>query len=145
MRLTSYTDYALRLLMYLAIDPDGARTVAEVAEAYGISRNHLTKVAHDLGRKGLITTVRGRNGGLKLARPPVEIRIGEVVAHTEQGMSLVECFAPDGDCVIQRSCRLKHALGEARAAFLAALDAYTLADLVARPGPMARALGLAAE
>jgi Rrf2 family nitric oxide-sensitive transcriptional repressor len=145
MRLTSYTDYALRLLIFLAIEPDRARTVADVAKAYGISRNHLTKVAHDLGRTGLITTVRGRHGGLRLARPAAEIRLGAVVAHTEQGMALVECFAPDGACVIQHTCELRHVLGQARAAFLATLDGHTLADVVAQPGPIARALGLAAE
>ena len=144
MRLTSYTDYALRLLLCLALDPSRARTVAEVANAYGISRNHLTKVAHDLGKTGLITTVRGRNGGLRLARPAAEIRLGSVVAHTEQGMALVECFSPDGNCVVEPLCALKHALAEARAAFLATLDGYTLADVVKQPAPLLSILGMAA-
>ena len=133
MRLTSYTDYAIRLLMFLAVEPTQAHTVAEIASAYGISRNHLTKVAHALGRAGLIDTVRGRKGGLRLGRQPNLIKLGEVVGTTEAGMSLVECFGAAGACIITPACSLRHALAEARKSFLDTLDRYTLADITARP------------
>ena len=96
MRLTSYTDYAIRLLKFLAVEPNQAHTVAEISSAYAISRNHLTKVAHALGRAGLIDTVRGRKGGLRLGREPHLIKLGEVVGTTEAAMSLVECFGAGG-------------------------------------------------
>ena len=131
MRLTVYTDYALRLLMYLAIKDDGLATIAEVAESYDISRNHLMKVAHQLGVAGYVATVRGRSGGLKLARPAVDINLGDVVRHSEQDMALVPCMSPvDAACAIRPSCLLKRALDKATAAFLAVLDDYTLGDLV---------------
>lgn len=130
MRLTVYSDYALRLLMYLAVKEDELATIAEIAEAYGISKNHLTKVAHELGLAGYVETVRGRGGGLRLARASERIFLGEVVRHTEPDMALVPCFAPvDDDCVIERCCVLRKALQRASDAFLAVLDGYTLADL----------------
>ena len=131
MRLTVYTDYALRLLMYLAIKDDGLATIAEVAESYDISRNHLMKVAHQLGVAGYVATVRGRSGGLKLARPAADINLGDVVRHTEQDMALVPCMSPiDAACAIRPSCLLKRALGRATVAFLGVLDEYSLSDLV---------------
>lgn len=131
MRLTVYTDYALRLLMYLAVKDDGLATIAEVAESYDISRNHMMKVAHQLGVAGYVATVRGRSGGLKLARPAVDINLGDVVRHSEQDMALVPCMSPvDAACAIRPSCLLKRALDKATAAFLAVLDDYTLGDLV---------------
>lgn len=131
MRLTVYTDYALRLLMYLAVKDDGLATIAEVAESYDISRNHLMKVAHQLGVAGYVATVRGRSGGLRLARPAVDINLGDVVRHTEQDMALVPCMSPTDDaCAIRPSCLLKRALDKATAAFLSVLDGYTLGDLV---------------
>jgi len=131
MRLTVYTDYALRLLMYLAVKDDGLATIAEVAERYDISRNHLMKVAHQLGLAGYVATVRGRSGGLRLARAAADINLGDVVRNTEQDMALVPCMSPvDAACVIRPSCQLKRALGRATAAFLAVLDEYSLGDLV---------------
>lgn len=132
MRLTVYSDFSLRLLIFLALKGDRLATVAEVAAAYRISRNHLMKVAHQLGVAGYVTTVRGKNGGLRLARPPETIRIGEVVRHTEPDLALVPCFHPvDGPCAIRPRCVLRQAMRQAADAFVAALDGYTLADLAA--------------
>jgi len=142
MRLTSYTDYSIRLLMFLAVEPTQAHTVAEIASAYAISRNHLTKVAHALGRSGLINTVRGRKGGLRLGRQPHLIKLGEVVSTTEAGLALVECFGPAGACVITPACTLRHALADARQSFIDTLDRYTLADVTADPQAIATLLGL---
>lgn len=140
MRLTVYTDYALRLLMYLALKDDELATIAEVAEAYDISKNHLMKVAHQLGVAGYVETVRGRRGGLRLAKPVDAIGLGEIVRHTEPDMALVPCFKPvDAPCAIWRSCVLRSALEKARVAFLEVLDGYTLRDLV-RPRAPLRAL-----
>jgi Rrf2 family nitric oxide-sensitive transcriptional repressor len=139
-RLTVYSDYALRLLMYLAVKDDGLATIAEIAQSYGISKNHLMKVAHELGVAGYVVTVRGRRGGLRLARPREAIKLGDVVRHTEPDMMLVPCFAPgDGDCVIERCCVLRKALQRAGDAFLGVLDGYSLADL-ARPRSALRSL-----
>lgn len=130
MRLTIYTDYSLRLLMYLALKQDGLATIAEVAESYGISRNHLMKVAHQLGVAGYVETVRGRSGGLRLAKPAASIGLGEIVRQTEPDMALVPCFKPvEEDCLIARCCVLRKALDKARAAFVEVLDSYTLGDL----------------
>ena len=131
MRLTVYTDYALRVLMYVAVKEDGLATIAEIAERYGISRNHLMKVAHQLGIAGYLETVRGRSGGLRLARPAADINLGDVVRYTEQDMALVPCMSPvDAACAIRPSCLLKRALDRAAAAFLGVLDEYSLSDLV---------------
>ena len=141
MRLTVYTDYALRLLMYLAVKDDGLATIAEVAESYGISKNHLMKVAHQLGVAGYVGTVRGKGGGLRLARRPHDIVIGEVVRRTEPDMALVPCFAPENEsCAIFPNCALRGALSKARDAFLSALDGHTLADLVRSRAPLRRLL-----
>lgn len=131
MRLTVYTDYALRVLMYVALHPDRLPTIAEIAESYGISRNHLMKVVYELGVGGYVETVRGKNGGLRLARRPQDIVLGEVVRRTEPDMALVPCFeAARSPCVITPACTLRRALHEARGAFLKVLDSYTLSDLV---------------
>jgi Rrf2 family transcriptional regulator, nitric oxide-sensitive transcriptional repressor len=131
LRLTVYTDYALRLLMYLAVRDDGLATISEIAKSYGISRNHLMKVAYELGVAGYIRTVRGRGGGLKLARPSDAIRLGDVVRCTEPDMALVTCFEPvAASCAIKGCCVLRGALERAREAFLEVLDRYSLADLV---------------
>ena len=141
MRLMVYTDYALRLLMLLALKSGDSATIQETADRYGISKNHLMKIAHRLGQAGIIETTRGRRGGLRLARNPSQISVGDVVRLTEEDFTLVECFDPDrNQCVIASACRLKTALGEARDAFLAVLDGYTLADLVARPTALRRIL-----
>jgi Rrf2 family nitric oxide-sensitive transcriptional repressor len=140
MRLTVYTDYALRLLMYLALKEDGLATIAEIAKSYGISRNHLMKVAYELGVAGDIETVRGRNGGLKLSRPVDAIVIGDVVRRTEPDMAFVPCFDPANEsCAVRPSCVLRRALEKAGAAFLEVLDGYTLADLI-RPNTRLREL-----
>lgn len=140
MRLTIYTDYSLRLLMYLALKQDGLATIAEVAESYGISRNHLMKVAHQLGVAGYVETVRGRSGGLRLAKPAASIGLGEIVRKTEPDMALVPCFKPvEEDCAIVRCCVLRKALDKARTAFVEVLDGYTLADLT-RPRTALQAL-----
>lgn len=141
MRLTTYSDYSLRLLMQLAIRKDKLTTIQEVADTYGISRNHLMKVAFDLGRHGLVETVRGRNGGLRLARAPEKIGLGEILRLTEDDFRIVECFAGgENTCVITRACRLRGILGEAMAAWLAVMDRYTLADLTGRNPALARQL-----
>ncbi|GMW00365.1 MAG: hypothetical protein AMXMBFR84_15020 [Candidatus Hydrogenedentota bacterium] len=129
MHLTLYTDYSLRLLLFLAIQPEGA-TITEVAERYGISRNHLVRIVHDLGKKGWIATERGRGGGIKLAKDPGEINLGSVVRDMEP-FQIVECFnAISNTCVIAPSCLMKKVLADAAEAFLAELEKYTLADLI---------------
>ncbi|GJE69254.1 Rrf2 family transcriptional regulator [Methylorubrum podarium] len=143
MRLTRYTDYALRTLIYVGLREPQQSSIAEIARAYGISESHLTKVVHQLGRLGLIRTIRGRGGGLRLAKPPAEIVVGAVVRATEDDLALVECFS-GASCAITAPCRLRRALGEALAAFLAVLDRHTLADLLggAEGDEVARLLGL---
>ena len=126
MRLKSYTDYALRVLMHLAAKPDRLASISEIARTYRISHNHLTKVVHDLRKQGFLNAVRGRSGGVRLARPAADISVGDVVRHTEGTFDLVDC----GSCVIAPACALKAALHEARRAFMAVLDGYSLADLV---------------
>ena len=131
MRLTVYTDFSLRVLMYIALRPERRATIAEIASTYGISRNHLQKVVYELGVAGYITTIRGKNGGLCLARAPQDIVLGEVVRRTEPDMALLPCFDPvNSPCALTPACRLRRALYEARSAFQRVLDEYTLADLV---------------
>ena len=130
-RLTLYTDYSFRVLLYLAAKPEETATISEITDYFKISRNHLVKVVHNLGIHEFITTSRGKNGGIKLARAPEKIRLSDVVLKTEPDMELLECFNPQRDnCVISASCRLKSMLYEGRAAFMASLDQYTLADAV---------------
>lgn len=143
MRLTVYSDYSLRLLMYLAVRPERLSTIKEIAQAYTISENHLMKVVHQLGLAGYVETVRGRNGGMRLGKPADKIGLGELIRHTEPDMDIVPCFeAENKSCPLRRACRLKGALERARLAFLGVLDDYTLADLTATPGPMRAVLGL---
>ena len=130
MRLTVYTDFALRVLMYVALQPERRPTIAEIAGSYGISKNHVMKVVYQLSLAGYLDTVRGQNGGVRLARPPQEIVLGEIVRRTEPDMAIVPCFAPtNAACVLLPACKLRRALHEARDAFLAVLDGYSLADL----------------
>lgn len=139
MKLTRYTDYALRVLMHLAARPERLSSIGEIARSYGISQNHLMKVVHDLRKSGYVAAVRGRTGGIRLARPPSEINIGEVVRHTEEGFDLVDC----GSCIIAPACGLTGVLGEALRAFMRTLDGYTLADLVAdRTEALLRSFGV---
>jgi Rrf2 family transcriptional regulator, nitric oxide-sensitive transcriptional repressor len=132
MRLTNYTDYSLRVLIYLAIKPKGELgTIKEIAEIYGISKNHLMKIIHQLGKLGFIETIRGRHGGIRLAKEPKDINIGEVVLKTEEDFYIVECFNKDKNyCVITPSCQLKHVLFDAYQAFIDVLKNYTLEDLI---------------
>ena len=133
MRFTRYTDYALRVLMYLGLKTPGElATIKEIGERYGISQNHLMKVVHRLGQEGYVETLRGRQGGLRLARDPAAINIGEVVRRCEDDLRLVECFdAATNSCPIAGACALPALFDEALAAFLAVLDRRSLADLLA--------------
>lgn len=133
MRLTNFSDYALRVLMYAATRSDRLITIEETSEIYGISRTHLMKVANQLTRAGFLKATRGRTGGLALAKRPDKIGLGDVVRATEPDFALVECFTAENSCLITPRCRLKGVLGEALAAFVATLDRYTLADLVLSP------------
>ncbi len=131
MRLTAYTDYTLRTLMFLAVRPDRVSTIAEIAATYRVSEAHLTKIVHQLALAGDVVTTRGRGGGLRLGRPAATVNIGAVIRRTEPDMELVACFGTSGGCAIDAACVLSGALRQALDAFLAVLDHYTLADLVA--------------
>ena len=131
MRLTAYTDFSLRVLMYLALHPDRRPTIAEIAERYHVSKAHLMKVVYQLGLMGYVETTRGKGGGLRLARRLEDVTVGEIVRQTEPDMAVVACFeAGEPTCVIAPACRLKGKLGEARAAFLKVLDDCTLAEVM---------------
>lgn len=136
MRLTRYTDFAMRVLLYLGRRPDELASIPEIARAYGISRNHLMKVVNDLVNAGYLESHRGRNGGVRLARAPEAINIGALVRHTEEDFDLVGC----GACLIAPSCGLTGVLEEAVGAFLATLDRHTLADVLARKGDFSHLL-----
>jgi Rrf2 family nitric oxide-sensitive transcriptional repressor len=129
-RLTTFTDYSLRVLMYVAAAPEGRVTIAEVAAAFGISESHLVKVVHLLGKEGVLLNTRGRGGGLRLARPAHEINIGRVVRVTEGMDHAAECFDPEHNtCKLAGRCRLQRALEEAVAGFYAVLEKYSLEDV----------------
>lgn len=128
MRLTRYTDYAMRVLLYVGARQDRLCSIAEIARAYSVSQNHLMKVVSDLVNAGYLASVRGRFGGIRLGRPAEEINVGALIRHTEDGFDLVDC----GGCVIAPACGLTGALREALAAFMGVLDGYTLQDLLAR-------------
>jgi len=130
MRLTLFSDYALRVLLYTAAAGDRLVTIEETARAYGISKAHLMKVVNILTRTGYVKGKRGRSGGFMLARPPEEIRLGEVVRATEPDFALVECFGAGNRCFITGSCRMANVLNEALSAFAATLDRYTLKDIL---------------
>ncbi len=137
MKLTSFSDYTLRVLMFLALNRERLATIPEIAAAYGISENHLMKVVHHLARAGTIESVRGRGGGVRLAHAPEDIRLGEVVRASEGDAPIVECLSSDaGKCRIAPACRLTAVLVGAFDALYAKLDEYTLADLVTRPRPL---------
>jgi len=138
-RLTLHTDYSLRLLTLLAIEPDELHTIATVAKRYGISRNHMMKVAQTMIQAGFVTSVRGRHGGLKLAKKPSEIVLGAVVRKTEDDLSLVGCFERDRNpCVLEAVCGMRKPLHQALVAFFATLDSYTLADVLRNPSRLRR-------
>lgn len=138
MRLTRYTDYAMRVLLYLGARPDKMCSIAEIARAYGISQNHLMKVVSDLVHEGYLTSVRGRSGGIRLARDADSISVGMLIRHTEDDFDLVGC----GDCIIASACGLTSVLDEALVAFLDVLDRYTLADVLARKGDFSHLLNV---
>ncbi|RFU47819.1 Rrf2 family transcriptional regulator [Paraburkholderia sp. DHOC27] len=153
MRLTDYTDYSLRVMLYLAVRGEGLSTIQDISDAYGISKNHLMKVVQRLGELGWVETVRGRNGGLRLFDHSSALTVGEVVRATESDFALVACFharngAQDGQgsphnerhCVIESQCRLKGVLERARHAFLSELDGHTIGELAEPAGPLAALL-----
>lgn len=142
MRLTRYTDYGLRVMLYLGMKRDSLSTVPEIAARYAISENHLTKIVNELGRLGYVRTVRGRNGGVALGQAAASINLGALVRHLESDMALVECFETGNTCAITGNCQLQRVLGKALAAFLAVLDEVTLADLLTQPAGMMQVLGL---
>lgn len=134
MRLTIHTDYALRILMLLAAEPENRHTIEEVAQRYDISRNHLMKVTQTLSQAGFVDSLRGRGGGLRLSRLPASINLGAVVRATEDSFALVECFDRENNrCVISPACGLRGPLEEAQRAFLVVLERYSLADLIGNP------------
>ena len=143
MRLTAYTDYALRVLMQVALREGELVRIAEVATSFGISRNHLTKIVHNLGTRGYLCTVQGRNGGMRLARPATDITVGEVVREFEPDFQLVECFnAPPTNCRIETACVLKDAFRDAVDLFLDRLDQVTLSDLIRPRAKIQRLLAM---
>ena len=143
LRFTRHTDYALRVLIYAGLKGEEQSTIAEIAARYRISENHLMKVVHHLGLGGYVATTRGRKGGLRLARPPEEISIGDVVRWCEEDLRIVECLDPaTNTCPIIRFCGLTQTVGEALEAFLAVLDDKTLADVLASSRGVERALQL---
>lgn len=133
MRLTLHTDYALRVLIQVALNElnDGElTTINDIAESFDISKHHLMKVVNDLSQKGYLDTIRGRNGGIRLMRKPRDINVGQVVRDTEDKLDVIECLGHLGYCRIERACVLRSALRQATNAFLAVLDGHTLADLI---------------
>lgn len=136
MKLTLFTDYSIRVLLHLAARPERLCSIAEVAQAYRISQNHLMKVVNDLARSGYIDSVRGRGGGIRLGKPPADINIGALVRHTEEGFNLVDC----GSCALAPACGMTGVLKEALGAFLAVLDRYSLADLMGKRPDLRRLL-----
>jgi Rrf2 family nitric oxide-sensitive transcriptional repressor len=142
MQLTRYTDYSLRVLIYLAITQE-TTTIANIAARYRISENHLVKVVHNLGKLGYVETVRGRSGGVRLAGDPESIRVGEVVRQVEPNFDLLECFnVKENTCPILPACKLRVVLGQAQQAFMAVLDEYTLATFLSERVEIARLLNL---
>jgi Rrf2 family transcriptional regulator, nitric oxide-sensitive transcriptional repressor len=128
MQLTRYTDYSIRVLTHLSTYPDRLFCIAEIAQAYGISQSHLTKVVQDLGQSGYLQTVRGRNGGIRLRKSPGEINLGALIRHTEKHFNVVDC----PNCVIAPACQVTNVFAQATRAFLAVLDQHTLADAISR-------------
>ena len=141
MRLSTFSDYSLRVLMYLGVQTDRLTTISEIAATHEISENHLMKVVHQLGRSGYIETVRGKGGGMRLARAPKHIVLGEVIRQTEGDIAMVECFTDSASCRLQSACLLRGILGEALSAMFLVLDGYTLADLLEKPQDHLIAIG----
>ncbi len=146
MQLSKFTDYSLRVLIYLGCKGEARSTIEEIADRYAISKEHLRKIVHHLALSGVIESKRGRGGGLRLARPAAEISIGEVVRSCEENFALVECFAPDDEpCKIAGTCRFAWMLHEALTAFLEVLDRYSLADILSVGAPLMERLGLSEQ
>lgn len=147
MRLTVYTDYTLRVMIYLTLryESGDVATIDEMARAYGISRNHLMKIVHELGQNGYIETTRGRSGGARLARAPNRISLGEVVRMAEKDFAMVECQDTEAEqaCAVFQACNLKRALRRAMDAFMEELDKVTFEDAVTAPTVAASLLGMA--
>jgi Rrf2 family nitric oxide-sensitive transcriptional repressor len=144
MKLTRFTDYSLRVLIYLGLKENGRVTIREISDAYGISRNHLMKVVSLLTRMNYLDARRGPGGGIALARSPSEINVADVVRDMEDDLNLVECFCDGGACVIKPMCELKTALNKALAAYLNTLEQYTLSDLLKPGDQLVKVLGLTA-
>lgn len=144
MKLTRFTDYSLRVLIYLGVKNDGRVTIREISEAYGISRNHLMKVVSLLTRKGYLDARRGPGGGISLARPAEEINVAAVVRDMEDDLNLVECFCKSGTCIIKPVCELKAVLSMALKAYLSTLEGYTLSDLLESRTELQQVLGMTA-
>lgn len=130
MRLTIMTDYAMRLLMHVGNHPERLCTISEIAQAHAVSEPHLMKVTHRLAQAGWLQTIRGKNGGMRLAKPPGDIRLGDIVRCTENEMALVECMGPSSQCALNGRCRLTGIMQQALTAFLTHLDSYTLEDIL---------------
>ncbi len=144
MQITQYTDYALRVLIYLGACPERRVTIKEVAETFDISRSHVMKIVNQLVTLGFVEGTRGKGGGLRLNRAPAAIGVGEVVRLMEPGFDLVDCFRAESSCLLSAGCRLKGALNTALQAFLAALDEVTLADLIVNQPRLRTMLGVIA-
>lgn len=142
MRLTSFTDYTLRVLIYLALNPDRLSTIQEIATSYAISENHLMKVVHHLAKSGAIESIRGKGGGIRLARPAAEIGLGDVVRAAEGDAAIVECLGQDNQCRITRSCVLAGILVGAFDSLYAHLDQHTLTDLIQNKKPLQKQLNI---
>ena len=140
MRLSSFSDYSLRVLMYLGVQPDRLATIGEIAAVHQISENHLMKVVHQLGRSGYIETVRGKGGGMRLAQAPAAIVLGDVLRQTEGDFAMAECFSNNSTCRIETACHLHGILDQALSAMFLVLDDYTLADLLKKPQDHVKAI-----
>lgn len=130
MHITKYTDYSIRVLIYLAVHGDELCTIGDIAKSYGISKNHLMKIVQSLNAKGYLTAIRGKNGGLRLKDDPASLNLGALIRDIEGETKIVECFGTDNKCVITESCQLKHIFYEAQENFYRTLEKYTLLDLV---------------
>lgn len=144
MQLTQYTDYSLRVLIYLSLrKPEELATITDISTFYGISRNHLVKVVHNLANQGFIQTIRGKHGGMRLARPAANISIGEVIRQTENHFDIAECFDKiTNNCAITPVCALKSILAEARSGFFQVLDRYTIADAISQKHTLSKRINL---
>lgn len=144
MQLKKYTDYALRVLIFVGMKQEGElASIKEISETYGISHHHLSKIVHELNKEKYIETIRGRYGGIRLAKAAKQINVGEVVRNIEQDFTLLECFDSDKNhCIISPACKLKHALHKALEAFFSVLDTYTLDDLIVNEDELLALMGL---